>query len=244
MAEEVSPGGSEILRHQPRERDFEPTGGDPALIEAIDDHLTSMLGEHDGRVYHEIVSDIVHLDVHMVPAAGERVWTTLVTSGMAERPMAVPEDLEEHRYAELTLALPSHWSLDTDTWEDENLYWPVRLLKDLARLPHDYETFLYYGHTIPNGDPPQPYADGTALCGALIGPPVLTPDGFDELELADGRAVRFYAVFPLHRNEMEFKLQKGAEALWERLEEAGVSELVDPNRESVMGRRRRLFGRG
>jgi hypothetical protein len=64
------------------------------------------------------------------------------------------------------------------------------------------------------------------------------------VRLPDGRTVHVHAVLALHRNEMEFKLQKGADALWERFEEAGVTELVDPNRESVIGRRRRLFGRG
>jgi hypothetical protein len=242
--EERSPGGSEILRHQPREREFEPTGGDAALIDAIDAHLVAAFGEHHGRVFHELVSDLVHLDVHMVPATDERPWTTLVTSGMAERPMTVPDGLEDHRYAELTLALPAGWPLEDDAFEDENVYWPIRLLKDLARLPHDYETFLYHGHTIPNGDPPEPYADGTALCGALIGRPELIPEELETLTVPDGRVVHLFGVFPLHRNEMEFKLQKGADALWERFYEARVTELLDPDRESVIGRRRRLFGRG
>jgi hypothetical protein len=244
VEEERSPGGSDILRHEAREREFEPTRGDPELIEAIDRHLESVFGEHDGGVYHEIVSDLIHLDVHIVPATAERPWSALVTSGMAERPMTVPEGLEEYRYAELMLALPAEWPLEDEAFADENVYWPIRLLKDLARLPHDYATFLYHGHTIPNGDPPEPYADGTALCGALIGPSLLTPETFDEVRLPDGRTVHVYGVLALHRNEMEFKLQKGADALWERFEEAGVTELVDPNRESVIGRRRRLFGRG
>jgi hypothetical protein len=179
VSEDVSPGGSEILRHEAREREFAPTGGDSTLIEGIDRHLENVFGEHDGNVFHELVSDLVHLDVHMVPATEERPWTTLVTSGMAERPMTVPEGLEDHRYAKLLLALPADWRLEDDAFANENVYWPIRLLEDLARLPHDYETFLYPADTIPNGDPPEPYADGTALCGALIGPSLLAPEGFD-----------------------------------------------------------------
>jgi hypothetical protein len=244
VTDEVSPGGSEVIRHEARERDFEPTSGDPVLIEAIDEHITRVFGDRDGRVFHELVSDLVHLDVHVVPPARDRQWTTLVTSGMAERPMTVPESLEDCRYAELVLAVPPDWPLEQEAFEDERVYWPVRLLKDLARLPHEYETFLYYGHTIPNGDPPEPYASNTELCAAFIGMPTLTPDEFDELSLPDGRVVRFWAVFPLQRNELEFKLQVGADALWERFDEAGVTEVLDPERPSVIGRRRRLFGRG
>jgi hypothetical protein len=242
VPDEVSPGGSEIFRHEARERELEPTGGDPELIEAVQSHVETCFGS-ESSVFHEIVSDLVHVDVHVVPPFGDREWATLVTSGMAERPMTVPEGLEDHTHAELVLAVPPSWPLEHEAFSDERVYWPIRLLKQLARLPHEYDTFLHHGHTIPNGDPPEPYADGTALCGALICPPILTPEAFDRLELADGRVVHFYGVFPLHRNEMEFKLQKGADALWERFAEAGVTELLDLGRESVIGRRRRLFGR-
>jgi hypothetical protein len=244
VSEDVSPGGSEILRHEAGEHDFEPSAGDAVLIEAIDAHLTTAFGDDEGLVFHEVVSDLVHVDVHVAPPARERTWTTLVTSGMAERPMAVPEAIEDYRYAELVLAVPGE--LKTDAWAlpDGDGYWPVRVLNGLARLPHDFETFLYYGHTIPNGDPPEPYTEGTSLCCALIDVPQLTDPAFDELQLEDGRLVRFYGVYALHRNEMEFKLQAGTDALRERLAEAGVTELIDLDRESVIGRRRRLLGRG
>jgi hypothetical protein len=81
---EETPGGSEILRHQPRDRDFEPAVGD----------------------------------------------------------------------AELVMALPAEWPLEQSELEDESNYWPLGLLKMLARLPHEFETFVWFGHTIPNGDPP------------------------------------------------------------------------------------------
>lgn len=244
MAEEVTPGGDPVFRHEAREREFELAIGDEALIDAIDEHLSRSFAEYDGAVFHEIVSHLVHVDVYLVPAAGERAWVTLLTSGMAQRPMTMPDGLEEHRYAELMLALPADWRLESEAWDDERWYWPIRLLKTLARLPHEYDTFLYYGHTVPNDDPPVPYAEGTQLSGALISPPVLAPVGFERFDVSDGRVVHIYAVVPIHGNEMELKLESGADALWDRFDEAGVTELVDPGRESVVGRRRRLFGRG
>jgi suppressor of fused protein SUFU len=242
VADEVSPGGSEIFRHQARERDIEFALADEMLLNAVAGHLERTYGAHDGRVFHELVSDLVHVDVHLIPATGERDWITLLTSGMAQRPMAVPDGLEEYRYAELMLALPSDWRI-TET-DDETSYWPIRLLKFLARLPHEYDTFLCVGHTIPNDDPPQPYTDGTGLCGALIAPPQIAPEGFERFETPDGRVVYVYALILLHRAEMDFKLKRGADALGDRLEEAGVTELVDLARASVVGPRRRFFGRG
>ena len=113
----------------------------------------------------------------------------------------------------------------------------------LARLPHEFETFLYHGHTVPNGDPPEPYAANTELCCAWIAPPVLTPDGFGELTMADGRVVHFYAFVPIYEDEMKLKLDRGDDALIEAMDEHGGTELLDPRRPSVAPRRRGLFRR-
>lgn len=242
MADEETPGGSRVFRHEARERDLEPTGGDPDLVEAVTNHLDQHFGTADLNVWHEIVSDLVHIDVHQVPPGPGREWVTLVTSGMAERAMTVPDDLEYHRHAELVLALPPDWPLGDDAFEDESNYWPIRLLKQLARLPHEFDTFLYYGHTVPNGDPPDPYAPSTQLCCALITPPLCAPEGFDELTVGD-RTIHFFGVVALYADEMQLKLDKGMDALIAKLDEGGVTELVDPARPSVASRRRGFFRR-
>ena len=51
-----------------------------------------------GVVFHEIVSDVVHIDLLHVPPRRERPFHTLVTCGMSVRPMNVPQDAEEFRY--------------------------------------------------------------------------------------------------------------------------------------------------
>jgi hypothetical protein len=72
--------------------------------------------------------------------------------------------------------------------------------------------------------------------------PVLGPEGFERAEAA-GREINVLGVIPLHDDEMDLKLRKGAEALVDLLDEAELSELLDPARPSVVPRRRGLFGR-
>jgi hypothetical protein len=101
------------------------------------------------------------------------------------------------------------------------------MLKQLARLPHEYGTWLGAGHTIPNGDPPEPYAPGTRLCCGLVARALTTSDEFDVLELDDG-PLAFYGVIALHRDEMELKLSSGMEALADPSERAGPPQAVRP----------------
>lgn len=124
-------------------------------LEAVEKHITHHLGE-PATVFHELVSTTVHIDIHIVPATAERPWVSLVTSGMSDLPMTVPEGMEEWKFAELMIRVPADWPLDQESFKNEAHYWPIRWLKQLARLPHEYQSWLCYGHSIPNGDPPSP----------------------------------------------------------------------------------------
>ena len=115
--------------------------------------------------------------------------------------MTVPDGFPHPPFAELTMALPADWPMRSDAFDDERAYWPVRLMKQLGRLPHDDSTFLWWGQHGPERGSPEPYADGTRLCCALTTFPVLAPDEFSALELDDGRCIRFLGVVPLYEDE-------------------------------------------
>ncbi len=234
---EVSPGGSAVLRHQPREKPFELATSDGSTADLVEAHVSRYLGEV-GTVFHELISDLVHLDVLFVPATPERPFHTLVTSGMSDRPMTVPPGAEDFRHAELMLCLPADWPMGTDAngqnhFDDERHYWPVRWLKKLARLPHEYDTWLAPLHTVPNGDPAEPVAPGVPFTGFILGPAFTVPDEFHHFGAGPGKNIRFYAVFPVTAAEMDLKLQHGGETLLAALAQRGVSEIVDVQRASV-----------
>jgi hypothetical protein len=127
---ERSESGAPIYRHQVRQRGFELASGDDQSIQKISEYIERFVGTPSG-VFHELVSDLVHVDVHVVPPGGQRNYYTLVTSGMSDRPMAAPEECQEYRYAELVICLPPTWRLTqedggvcptrTSTWP-----WPRR----------------------------------------------------------------------------------------------------------------------
>jgi len=236
----MSESGSPIYRHV-RQKPFEPAAGDPEAIEAIERHIDQHLGQPE-TVLHEIVSDLVHIDVHIVPPQPGRPFTMLVTTGMSDRAMSVPAGHEDLAYLELLLALPPTWQLNEKIapFKEERNYWPIRLLKMLARLPHEYDTWLGLYHTMPNGDPPAPFDASTKLSGAIITIPKLVPESFATVPVRPGKKIWFLAVTPTYPEELEFKQKRGAAALQARFDKAGVSELIDPQRRNVC--RKRFLG--
>jgi len=103
-----------------------------------------------------------------------------------------------------------------------------------AHLPHWFDTALWIGDTVPNGDPPEPYASDTELICALIAPQVLSPsDAVTTIEYGE-RTIRVWGVWFLYADEVTFKLEQGMDPLWDRLDAAGVMEALDPDRPSAL----------
>lgn len=218
-----------------REPDF--AVGDGELIEELSRHIEEHIGPIS-MVFHELISTHVHVDVHHVEPTPERPWHVLVTTGMSARPMTTPEGTpEDWRYAELVVSLPSDWQVSEAAFTDEQNYWPVRLLKWLARMPHEYGTWLGLGHSIPNGDPAEPYASDTQLSGVLLLPSVTLPLEFHALERPDGTTVRFWSLYPVYAEEMKLKLRKGSEAILDQFEKNGITDVIDKGRPNVAARK-------
>jgi hypothetical protein len=230
----VSLSGSPILQHD-EPAPWQPAQGEECL-EAISDHIGEHLGPVD-TVLHEIVSDTVHIDVHVVLPSESFPFLRLVTSGMSDLPMRIPDGIDAPAHLELQMTLPADWPLAQELLQDERNYWPIRLLKSLARFPHKYATWLGWGHSMPNGDPALPYADNTRLCGALLLPPVTVPDAFRSLRINDDKTIEFLAVVPLYEGEMNLKLREGTEALTRRFDKHGISDIIDITRRDVSHRR-------
>jgi len=240
--EERSAAGSIIYRHKVPESPPGYAEEDSAYLELVTGHVETHIGPVR-NVFHEIVSTHIHLDILVVDPTPQRNFYTLVTCGMGMQPMTVPEGAEAYSYAELMLCLPAHWPMSEAAFQHEENYWPIRALKTIARIPHEYNTWLYLAHTIPNGDPAEPYGDNTKLSGAIISVPSTVPAAreFFTLTAAPGKDVHFFSLLPLYKEEMDFKLNQGAEPLFEKLEAAGIDELLRPDRKNVCKKRFGLF---
>ncbi|MEW6746542.1 MAG: suppressor of fused domain protein [Planctomycetota bacterium] len=252
-----SPGGSRICLHRERVLPFIQTSGDARRIAAIAKHIEAHVG-CVSHVFHELVSDLVHVDIHVVTPTRRRPWNTLITSGMSEVTMTVPQcsipggviprgtnprgpipggARRDGAYAELCIALPHHWPVGLAALRRDVTAWPILYLVELARFPHLYDTSLGFGHSITNGNPPCPLAPGVGFVGAVILPPVGLPSAFCELRVSPNVLINFYGVYPIYQDEMDFLLQNGIDAIMERFAACGVTELLDVKRKSVCGRR-------
>ena len=227
----VSKSGSPIFLHKERERPLQPAAGSEDT-EQIQKHIERHLGPVES-VWHELVSDLVHIDVHYIKPTPERNVHTFVSTGMSDLPMSAPEGSEGSKYAELLVTLPAEWPVSEDDFKNEKNYWPIGALKWLARFPYEYETWLWSGHTVPHGNPPGPYHPSTRFVGAIIAPPVTVSPEFLSFRCSPDKEVSFFSVIPLYPEEMDLRLRKGSDALFDLFAKSGVNEIIDIQRKNV-----------
>jgi hypothetical protein len=215
-------------------------------------HIEKCIGPVE-PVLHEIISDVVHLDVLVVKPTATRPFYTLVTAGMSALPMNVPEGVpggDLNQLAELIFTLPAtnrylsndvEVDHDVDDDDDNSDYYPIGDLKMYARYPHLAETWIGLGHTLVSSDPPVPIAADTEMIGYLVSyPSVIASHQLWNFEASDGKRINLYQLYAIHSDELAFKLKTSGEDLIDRLLAADGLGPYDPKRQSTKPRKKFL----
>lgn len=196
---------------------------DDEELDVVEEHIKEYYGEFP-TVFHEITSRDIICDIACIPPTEERNYFTLVTVGMGAHIMNIPESLpaDENGRAELLICLPPDWKLGES---GEEWFWPISLLKDLAKLPINSNSWLGWGHSV---DHRNDLSSTTKFCASLLLYPEGAPDGAEFCTLPNGDRVNFFEVIPMYREEMNFKINNNTKALLERMK--NVQHVVDINR--------------
>lgn len=235
--DEYSPGGSPIYRYEDhQEEGFRPPVEMGVYAELVQKHFDKLFPGRGHFVYHEMMSDLVHVDVHILRPTEEANFYVLYTTGMSDLPMTLPEglDQEDLKYAELFMFLPGDWNVGEDVSSTQDLpyesYWPINMLKFLSRFPHEYKTWLGFGHTMPNGPDYSPVCDGVDFGGVVLD---WMGQDLGRLETPDGHDVMLYYVIPAYKQEIEYKLKYGMEGLQKRFSEGELPLVLDIHRPNL-----------
>ena len=208
----TSRGGSRLLKYGGEEFTRPEFGfteeSSQELTEAREKAYDTLFGEA-GSVYHEMLPFVPHVDVYRYPPTDERPFYTLVTGGMSDLPMNSPEELgSDFRRAELVF----YASEGRDEYQE--------LLRRLAHFPHDNNTWLHWGHTMPNGSPPEPLFGSQSLDSFFFMASIVRPDSeLGERLIWQSEPVNLVWCVPVSTAECELKLEHGADALYDLFDE-------------------------
>ena len=200
--------------------------------EKDEDEVVECIKEDYGdfqNVLHEVVSTDIHLDVALIPPQEDRDYYTLCTIGAGAYRMEIERDIRiEHHlseHSEYIMYLPPDWKLDEESLNDEANYWPIRLLKNTARLPLLTDSWFTIGHTT-GTEEGMPYSEEYPYNSAILtypAPFVATRE--NKCNLSSGKTILFHHILPITQEELEFKNENGTEALLKRIFPKGCDEM-------------------
>jgi hypothetical protein len=176
-------------------------------------------------VYHEVIPYEPHIDILTFPPGHQnRNYFTMVTSGMSDLNMQVPEDCPDDP---VRVELIFYCSVSNAEYKET--------LRTIAHFPHDYKTWIGPGHTIPNGDPPQPVWESLHLEYFLFLPALVNPEyKLGEKLIIQEIPVHFLWLVPISSSECEFLWKNGLRALLDVFKENNYLPVYDPGRKSFL----------
>lgn len=214
---------------------------DESMRTSLKRHLERNLGPV-GDHWTGVKQERIRLDFVVVDATYARDFVTVVTAGISDAPLNVPHDFELSPFIELMIALPRSWRMDEAAMNDPAFTWPLDGLAQLATFPHEYGTFLWEGHIIPNGDPAEPLGPNSEFVAWLIIPPVMAPPEALSFSVGPDKVINLIAAVPIYREEMELAKTDGLDALYKRFDRKEVTEIITPGRKNAAKRGFSLFG--
>ena len=203
--------------------------------EAIANHLDKFYKSDEITVFHEMVSPDFHLDVYLINSA-KHSFNILLTSGMSLLEMTVPDGVENpetYTFAELMILLPKAIEFGKIFPSENENDWIIGMLKETARFPHHYDTWLAIGHTLQATTEMEPYSGDTDYVGLVILPSVTFDEEFTEIKTAE-ETINIYSVFPLYKDELEYKIANEYNALLDKLIEKNSKEVFDNKRGNLL----------
>ena len=92
----------------------------------------------------------------------------------------------------------------------------LQLLRNMAHFPHDNETWLGPGHTMPNGVPPEPIFEASSLDSCLFINSIVSPDNQIRDRFKDkGWDFDILHLTLLTTAECDYKLHNGIDAIYD-----------------------------
>ncbi|MBI1837858.1 MAG: suppressor of fused domain protein [Flavobacteriia bacterium] len=162
----------------------------------------------------------------------------LVTNGLNEYFMNVPEKVKGREFNEIYFCLPSYWELQD--FENPDMNWVFEWIQKLAKHVVSKNTWFGSGHTIPCGNPFQALSPKMKQNHFFLCDPILLKEELQPFVFED-KTIYMLGIIPIFEEEMDYKQGKGTVKLLQKLNNHGVTEKLDNYRGTVMRSKWKLF---
>ena len=190
--------------------------------EDIIEYMEKYLGDFDNEIEEIVPGSKVWIDINVINPTEERNYITLVTTGVSEYPMACVEG--DYKYAELIMKLPSDWKLDKESWNNEEYYWPIKMMRLLGHSVHLSDGYINEKLILPHGkadEKPYPFSKDTLLSSLMV----CKSEDIPPYVFEDGTKIDYFTLVPITKEEEQLVEEKGSNEVMHMLKSKDVVDL-------------------
>lgn len=166
--------------------------------------------------------DIIRFDVEYL---GKKYFT-ICTSGLWNYTMPVSEKYKGKEHIEICFCVEADWD-----FEDSEHQWPIDKLILLGNYLLERQTWFGAGHTIPNGNPPQPLSKTVTQDYFFFDEATFLHQLFNSFYVEE-KLVHFLFVIPITKDELAYKQKKNTFGFKKKLASKNVHEVIEEFRPS------------
>lgn len=163
--------------------------------------------------------------------------TVIMTNGLSDYKMPVPEKVIGREFNEIYFCLPSYW--EWEELENPRMNWIFPWIQRLAKYVVDKQTWFGAGHTLPCGKEMQELSETMRQNHFFLSDPLLLEQQLEPIDV-EGKTIYMLAIIPIFPDEMDYKQGKGTFKFLQKLSNQGVTEKLDDFRSTVLKSKWRL----
>ena len=201
-------------------------------LKKLEAHIENEFGQSQ-KVIHELISPDIHLDILIIPPTEENDFYILVTLGAGAYKMNLPREIKDRNKfarAEYVIFLPKEWNIESEKQEDR---WPIEQLRSIGRLALETDSWLAYRHTVLANSDSSPLAKNTKLNSFAL---LCAYNRYHKLtkpfKLGLFKTIRFYQLYPLYQEELDFTLENDMDALLDKIGDENINPIVQIDRKN------------
>lgn len=163
--------------------------------------------------------------------------SVLMTNGLSDYEMPVPEKWKGREFNELFFCLPSYWE-----WEDMSnprTNWVFDKIDFLAKYVLENKTWFGPGHTMKVSKEGGSLSETMKQDYFILSKPLLLEQELATMKV-NGRDINFLAIIPIFSDELDYKMGKGTHKIVQKFRQKGVTEKLDDFRGTVLKSKWRL----
>jgi hypothetical protein len=170
---------------------------------------------------------LLRIDLHIL----NNSYSVLMTNGLSDIFMPVPEPEKGREHNELYFCLPSYW--DLDDVKNPNMNWVFYWIQRMCRHIKEKNSWFGPGHTMACGMPFQNLSENMKCNHFFLNNPMLLENELQPFVSAE-KTTYFLAIIPIFEDEMDYKQGKGTQKLIKKLMTNGITEKLDDFRCTVL----------